>query len=491
MWLEIALTIAVVLLVVSGAGCAWLYASLRASRRAHEQVSSDRSRLETINLQHLETIEQQRTQLAEKDTHLQLASQREAQLGEQLAAARDTAQQQMAALKEQAAQREQELRRNFEAAQKQARDTFDALAVKALKESNAEFLKLAKEVFGSEHEKAGKQLEANKAAVEGLIKPVRESLDQYQKQLLEAEKTRAQAYGSLKQQAELLSEAHRQLQSETANLVRALRKPQTRGTWGEMVLERVLEISGLQSGVAYKRQVHMAQEDGALRPDVIIYLPTDRFVVIDAKAPMAAYLDATEAEADKDRDKLLDNHARQLAKHVNDLSGKRYSQAVAKEYGRTADFVVMFLPAEALLQAALSRTPSIMEDAMSSGVVIATPTILLGLLKTVAMGWHEKAMTENAEQIAKLGRDLHERLCKVMNELVNMGTRLGGTVKQYNDLIRSFDARLMPAARKFVDLKATSPKAKDMPNLEVVTHTPRQLSAPESASLPSLQREYE
>ena len=486
----IALIISLALMLGAVVAAVWFYANWRNVRQSRDEISTDRRQLESINEQHLAKLDQQSLALGEQRSQLQLAAQREGQLQSEVQAVRQQSESRLTELRDQAAAREKELRESFEQAQKQARDTFDALAGKALRNSNEEFLKLAKQVFGAEQEKAGKQLDANKLAVEGIIKPVKDSLEQYQKSLLEAEKSRVQAYGSLKQQAEAMAQGHQQLQTETANLVKALRKPHVRGSWGEMVLERVLEISGLEEGVAYRRQVHIAQEDGAIRPDVIVYLPTERFVVIDAKAPMSAYLDAAQTDVETDRDNFLDRHVKQLTKHVGDLSTKRYAEAVAKEYGRTADFVVMFLPSEAFLQAAVSRQPSILEDAISKGVVIATPTILLVLLKTVAMGWHEKSLTENAERIAVLGKDLHERLANVLGYVVALGTRIESTVNQYNEMVRSIDGRLMPKAREFHDLKAESTKA--MPaKVAPVNITPRLLIAPEAAGAPADPAEQE
>jgi len=350
---------------------------------------------------------------------------------------------------------------------------FKALAGDALKGSTEEFLKLARQVFTAEQEKAGRSLEANKVAIEGMVKPVRESLDQYQRSLAEAEKAREKAFGSLAEQARVLGEDQRRLRDVTANLDRALRRPDIRGQWGEMQLKRLFELAGMAERVDYDLQSTVRGGEGeALRPDATVRLPNDRSIVIDVKTPLAAFLDYTETTDDDERARHLDRHAAQLKQKVKDLTGKQYWDACEG----SPEFVVMYVPGESMLYAALQREPDLIDRAMEKNVIIATPTVLLALLKTVAMGWREKGLEENAERIAALGRELHDRLATVLDYVAKLGDRLDKTVASYNRVVSSIDTRLLPTARKLEDAEARS--AKDLPaSLEPIVEVPRELRA--------------
>lgn len=374
---------------------------------------------------------------------------------------------------ESAQQEQADLKKLLEEAKTQFRDTFDALAGKALKESRQELVKQARQVFEHEQQKAGKQLEANKQAVESLIKPVKESLQQYQQTLTEAEKQRHGAYQALHEQAKQLADGQAHLQQETAKLVKALRRPEIRGRWGELHMERLFELAGMTQRVDYDEQAKVDSGETSVRPDYTIYLPNDRVIVIDVKTPIDAYLDATEAEDEATRAQHLDRHARQLRTAADNLASKSYW---SKCKG-SPEFVVMFVPGESMLYGALQREPELIEAAMARNVIIATPTVVMALLKTVAMGWREKAWAENAEKIAQLGRELHERLATVVEHVGTLGSRLDSAVKQYNAMVGSIDARLMPAARRFEQLEADSSKQLGE-SVEPLERLPRQIQGP-------------
>ena len=364
---------------------------------------------------------------------------------------------------------------------KQQIDThLKALAGEALRGSSEQFLNLAKQVFEREQEKAGKNLDANRAAIESLVKPVADSLDKYQKALGEAEQQRNKALGSLTEQARALSDDHRRLREETANLVKALRRPDVRGQWGEMQLKRLFELAGMAERVDYHLQSTVRDDDGdALRPDATVRLPNDRTIVIDVKTPLAAYLDYTETTDDAERARHLDRHASQFKQKVKELTSKRYWAAC----DGSPEFVVMFVPGESMLYAALQSEPDLIDRAMEDSVIIATPTVLLALLKTVAMGWREKRLEENARHIAEIGAQLHKRIAKVLEEFAKLGRNLNTTLSTYNTLVASIDTRLLPTARKLEEADAASPKS--LPDsLETIVEIPRELRSLPTADSP-------
>lgn len=417
--MELALAI---LGVVAGAalGCAaWLYVDRRRLARRRDDLAAQ--------------VEHQRQALSDRERDLALAQQKLEALDEKQA----------------------DLQKLLDEAKAQFKDTFDALAGKALKGSTDEFLKLARQVFEAEQQKQGKNLEANRQAVENLIKPVKESLTQYQQTLAQAEKQRQEAYGSLKQQAEALATGQQQLNDQTGKLVQALRRPEVRGRWGEMQMERLFELAGMTEHVDYDEQATADSGEGpSVRPDFVIRLPNERVIVIDVKTPVDAYLDAMEATDEQTRTEHLKRHARQLKQAASNLASKGYWDRISG----SPEFVVMFIPGEAMLYAAAQHDAELMDWAMRQNVILATPTLLLALLKTVHMGWRERSLADNAEKIAEAGRDLHERLAVVAEHLEKLGKQVDRTVDQYNKLVGSVDSRLMPAARRFTELKADSNK---------------------------------
>ena len=373
----------------------------------------------------------------------------------------------LAVLRETTAQNE----KRFAELREQSQQAFRALAGEALRESSQQFLQLAEQRLRVEQGKAGEQLEARQKAIEQLIGPVKETLEKYNSSLQEIEKSRRGAYESLMKDLELFRADQRRLREETGNLVAALRRSEVRGRWGEVVLERVLELSGLTKGIHFVTQVAMDGEVGKLRPDVVVRLPQGRSIVIDAKTPMAAFLEALDCKEQVQRDICLDRHMKLIQEKVKELASKPYTERVAAEFGQTADFTVLFIPSEGFLYAAVARNPELIEEALTQRIVIATPGTLIGLLRIVAMGWREERLAENAQAISDQGRILHERLCTLAEHVAKLGKSVGDTVRHYNSFLGALDSRVLPAVRKLEDLHAGS--AKEMPILPAVELAPQ------------------
>ncbi len=330
-------------------------------------------------------------------------------------------------------------------------DSLAGLARKSLEDSNRQFLELAKKTFEGEKKDVDAQLRQRQVAVEALVKPIQDKLQQATLAIHEVEKNRKEAYGGLKQQLVAMVSDQKQLRDETANLVKALRRPEVRGQWGEMQLRRVAELAGMAAHCDFTEQSSV--ESGALRPDMVVDLPGGRQIVVDAKTPITAYIDAAEATEDVDRDAGLTRHVRHIEDKVAELSSKRYQDHFA-----SADFVVLFIPGESFLYAAASRKPGLIESAMNRNVVIATPTTLISLLKVVALGWREEQLADNAKKIQDLGQELHKRVATLTRHLDNLGKAVGKTVEHYNKFVGSYESQVMVQARKFQELGADSPK---------------------------------
>ncbi|MBI1336886.1 MAG: DNA recombination protein RmuC [Phycisphaera sp.] len=363
-----------------------------------------------------------------------------------------------------------EIEAQHKQAQQQAREAFDSLAQKALTQANEQFLQLARKTFDGEQKDAQAQLDQRKQAIEELLKPIRESLDKHAKAVGDMEKEREGAYRALRQQVTSLSEEQEKLRGETANLVKALRRPEVRGRWGELAIERVLELAGLTS---YCHDSQVTSPDGTLRADKVVQLPRERCIVIDVKTPIDAYLSANETSDETQRQVHLDRHVRQIEDKVKELSSKRY-----QDHYPTADLIVMFIPGEAFLQAAVERKKDLLEKAMEQSVIIASPTTLVPMLKTVALGWREEKIAENARHVSDLGKDLHSRIATALGHLDKLGKSIDSTLKNYNNLVGSVERQVLPQARKFKELGADSPK--ELPaEINPIEETPRPLNAPE------------
>ncbi len=353
-------------------------------------------------------------------------------------------------------------------------DTFKALSADALKFSSEQFLHLAKASLSAHTEAAKGDIEKRQTAIASLVQPVTDTLGRFELRLGEIEKNRSDAYAELRTQVRSLGEGQLGLQRETASLVRALRQPTGRGQWGEMQLRRVVELAGMQEHCDFETQHSTTTDEGKnLRPDLIVRLPGGKTIVVDSKTPMDAYLDALEATDDTLREECLHRHARQVRTHIQQLSSKNYTA----QFARTPEFTVLFLPSESFFSAALQCDPGLIERGVDQGVILATPTTLIALLRAVAYGWRQESIAENAREISLLGRALHERLGKLAEHFAKLGRALGTAVEHYNSAIGSFETRVLTSARKFEDLKAT-PEAASIPDLESIDKVPRSLQNP-------------
>lgn len=333
-------------------------------------------------------------------------------------------------------------------ARDQLRETFGAMASEALKHNSGEFLKLAQENLKAFHIHAEGSLTQREKAVENLVKPIREALEKTELQIRRMENERKEAYGSLTKHLETMAESQRLLQGETRNLVQALRRPEVRGQWGEMTLKRLAELAGMVDRCDFYEQEQVQTETGRQRPDMIVRMPDGREIVVDAKTPLDAYLSAIEAGDDETRKRELERHARKVRERVRELSAKAYWQ----QFRNAPDFVVLFIPGDQFLTAALDQDRSLLEDALAAKVILATPTSFVALLRAVAFGWRQEALTENAERIRELGEDLYQRLGTFAEHLGKVGKSLDNSVSAYNKAVGSFDSRILPGARKFSEL---------------------------------------
>ncbi len=352
-------------------------------------------------------------------------------------------------------------------------DTFKALSADALRSSSEQFLQLAKSSLSSQTEEAKGDIEKRKIAIEALVKPVADSLGKFEARIGDIEKAREGAYAELKEQVRALGQGQLGLQRETASLVKALRQPVGRGQWGEMQLRRVVELAGMQEHCDFETQLSSTSDEGKrLRPDLIVRLPGGKSIVVDSKTPMDGYLDALEATDDTIREEALQRHARQVRTHIQQLASKNYSA----QFAHAPEFTVLFLPSESFFSAALQCDPGLIERGVDQGVILATPTTLIALLRAVAYGWRQDAIADNAREICALGRTLHERLGKLADHFSKLGRSLGNAVENYNNAIGSLESRVLITARKFEDLKA-APAAATISHLEPVDQTPRILQA--------------
>jgi DNA recombination protein RmuC len=363
----------------------------------------------------------------------------------------------------------------LEDAERRLADTFHALSSRALQANNDQFLQLARESFGRLAEAANGDREKRQTAISELVRPVRDSLEKVDDKIQKLENARTFAYASLSQQVRSLLDTQNALRMETGNLVKALRAPAVRGRWGEMQLQRVVEMAGMLEHCDFVQQQTVEGDEGRLRPDLVVRFPGGKRMVVDAKAPLAAYLDALEAQTDDVRAAHLAAHARQLRNHVAQLARKAYWD----QFEHTPEFVVLFVPNEAVFAAAMEQDPSLMEGAFSERVLLASPTTLIALLRAAAFGWRQERLAHDAQEIASLGRELHKRLGKLGDHFGKLGRGLASAVGAYNETVGSFERMVVPGARKLREKAA--PMDEELEALPDVDVAPRALQPADPA----------
>jgi len=361
----------------------------------------------------------------------------------------------------------------LEEASERLKDAFKSLSSDALRMNSEQFLFIARQSLAAQQAEARGDLEKRETAIQGLVEPIAKSIEKVNESIQEIEKARERAYGSLTEQLRSVGQTEEALRVETGRLVNALKKPSVRGQWGEMQLKRVVEFANMTDRVDFMEQVSVTTDDRRLRPDLIVHLPAGKDVVVDAKAPLEAYLAAIETEDEAEKKRLLAGHAGQVRAHIQKLGQKAYWD----QFDPTPEFVVMFLPAESIFYAALEQDPSLIEEGVRQKVILATPTTLIALLRAVAYGWREEKLAENARQISELGAELHSRIRVLGDHFGKLGKSLDAAVESYNKAVATLESRVLTQARRFKDLGVGS--GDDIPEPKQVESSPRALASPE------------
>jgi len=361
----------------------------------------------------------------------------------------------------------------FEQSTATLKDTFGMLASKALKDNTSQFLQLADENMKQHRIRADDALTRREQAIENLVNPIREALGKTEAEMRRMENERRQAQGALNAHLETMAESHRLLQNETRNLVQALRRPEVRGQWGELTLKRLAELAGMVEHCDFVEQQTLQGDRGPQRPDMVIRMPDKREVVVDAKTPLDAYLSAIETTDDNERKAHLTRHARNLRARIKELSGKAYWQQLSY----SPEFVVLFIPGDQFLSAALEIDHGLIEDALEQHVILATPTSFVALLRAIAYGWRQEKLAENADTIREVGREMFKRLSTFAEHLAKLGRNLDNSVDAYNKAVASYDSRVLPGARKFTELGVTADR--EPPGVEQVERMARSVASRE------------
>ena len=357
----------------------------------------------------------------------------------------------------------------IEESRKHLENSFSVLSQQALKLNNENFLTLAREKLSQFQIQAEANLDKKEKSIETLLQPIQNALKKTEEQIQSIEKDRKESFGSLSQHLKIINETQSDLRQETQNLVSALRRPEIRGQWGELTLKRIAELAGMVDHCDFFEQQSSDNNESRLRPDMIVRMPDNRELIIDAKTPLDAYLNAAQTENENERESALIRHARNVRERMRELSSKAYWS----QFKNSPDFVVLFIPGEQFLSAALEQDPKLLEDALKNKVILATPTSIVALLRAVAFGWRQISVAENAEKIRELGEDLYHRLATFAEHLQKLGKNLDSSVEQYNKAMGSLDRQVLSGARKFTELGIE--KKKSLPELKIVENSTKSI----------------
>jgi len=355
----------------------------------------------------------------------------------------------------------------FELANAKLTQAFADISNRSLRANSDTFLKLAEQNLETRQAKVESDFEKREKAVEELVKPIQDALHASHKQISDLEKSRSEAYGGIRNQLESMQISQKSLTQETQNLVKALRRPEVRGQWGEITLRRLVELAGMVEHCDFVEQVHTVGDDKIIRPDMIVNMPDHRQLVVDVKTPLDAYLSAAEAEDDAQRKLGLERHAKNVRTHIRMLSSKAYW----KQFDESPEFVILFIPGDQFLSAALAEEPDLIEYALSQQIILATPTSFVALLKAVAYGWRQTALADNAKEIRVLAEDLYGRLGTFVTHMNRVGRQLASSVEHYNKAVGSLERKVLPGARKFTELGVHGKK--EIEKLESLEPVPR------------------
>ncbi len=414
------------------------------------------------DLAHMEKL---RMRLAEKDDEIRNLHQRLSD-----GATREARLESKVEARDQAMQTRTEM---FEEIRSRAEQAFSDLSSRALHQNNQYFLDLAKTTFARYLDSAKSEMASKSKRIDDMVQPIVEGLEKYDRQVREMEQARQNAYGGLTQQVLSLAKTQQDLHKETGKLVSALRLPHVRGRWGEMTLRRVVEIAGMQNHCDFFEQPVGSSEGGAMRPDMVVRLPGNRAIVIDAKVPITAYLDSLEAETAQKAEEDLARHGAQVQRHIGSLARKSYFSG----FSPTPEFVVMFMPGENFFSAAVRQIPSLIEEGSGRNVIPATPTTLITLLKTVAYGWRQDAAVENAREVSELAGALYGRIASMAEHINRLGRDLDKCVTSYNKTVGSLERRVLVSARKFREMGAAGTAEKDLSAPETVDSRSRRMDS--------------
>lgn len=356
------------------------------------------------------------------------------------------------------------LRKWMVSAEKKLSDTFKALSSDVLHQSNRSFLDLAKTSLEKYQEGAKEDLSKRQESIQKLIDPIKDSMNKLDTQHRELEKAREGAYSSMQKQVEMLIESERHLRMEAQNLSRALKSPNVRGSWGQIHLKRVIELAGMVDRCDFQEQATFSGDGKTLRPDLVINLPGERKIIVDAKTPIEAYLESAETTDDQIQQNKLKEHAKQLQRHIKDLSSKEYWS----QFQPNPEYVILFLPAESFFSAALKADPTIIEKGIHQNVVVATPTTLIAILRAIAINWNQENISNNAKEICALGKELHERMMTLSEHWARVGKSLSQSIDAYNQSVASLEKRVLVSARKLKDYGAVNlnKELKELPQIE-------------------------